>query len=187
MFRSGRLRVVAVLAALSVPLTACGDDGGADTTADTAAPSTVARTPSTGSSTATAAGPQPLPGLPADTAGFQDWLRVDVPAESTAPHGDVKAVYWNRERSEITGRGPEVPYPDGTIVVKTGSRGDDLAAVVAVMNKRTDADPQHGDWVFVEYTRSSPDEPYEVLAQDSICWGCHVGAEKTDWVFTKPD
>lgn len=181
MFRSGRLRAVAVLAALSLTLAACGDDdGGDDATADTA-------TPSTASSTATVAGPQPLPGLPGDTAGFQDWLRVDVPAESTAPHGDVKAVYWNRERSEITGRSPEAPYPDGTIVVKTGSRGDDLAAVVAVMNKRTNADPQHGDWVFVEYTRSSPDEPYEVLAQDSICWGCHVGAEKTDWVFTKPD
>jgi hypothetical protein len=37
----------------------------------------------------------------------------------------------------------------------------------------------------VEYARESSGARYEVLASDSVCWGCHVGAEATDWRFVQ--
>lgn len=197
MARTPRRAAAAMAAVAALAIAGCGgDDGDADAPATTdaatapatTAPPATAPATTTGATTGPAAAPDP--GLPDETAGFRSWLRVNdapIPPNAGAPHGETKNVYVNRERSEVRGRTPSAPYPDGTVVVKTGSRGDDLAAIVAVMSKRADADPQHGDWVFVEYARTSADEEYTVLARDSVCWGCHAGATDKDWVFTGVD
>jgi hypothetical protein len=37
----------------------------------------------------------------------------------------------------------------------------------------------------VEYTRTSAGERFDFLASGAVCTNCHVGAKKTDWIFTK--
>ncbi|MGI9540379.1 MAG: cytochrome P460 family protein [Miltoncostaeaceae bacterium] len=51
------------------------------------------------------------------------------------------------------------------------------------------SDPAHGDWVFIEYKRSSADAPFttEPRLMGQLCWSCHQIAEATDWVFTPND
>ncbi len=88
-------------------------------------------------------------------------------------------------RAEITQGGEQrFPYPDGAVVLKAGSQGGDDAAIIAVMRKVAGVDPAHGDWEYIEWSRSSADSEYTVLARDEVCWTCHAGAEQTDWVFT---
>jgi hypothetical protein len=52
------------------------------------------------------------------------------------------------------------------------------------MRKERGADPAHNDWLFVEYTRDSRKEAFAEVASGAVCYGCHVGAEETDYVFT---
>jgi hypothetical protein len=54
------------------------------------------------------------------------------------------------------------------------------AGLVAVMQKVAGSDPKHGDWKWIEYR---PDGT--IAGEDSLCWGCHLQAEGSDWVFTK--
>jgi hypothetical protein len=53
-----------------------------------------------------------------------------------------------------------------------------------VMRKRKGADPEHNDWVIVEYTREAAGARFSEIASGAVCWSCHVGAEDTDYVFT---
>lgn len=165
-----------------------GDDDGGDTTTADAPEATVEEAP--------APPPEPDPpptaadpGLPAYTAGFLNGTKLNaapIPQDPGAPHGEVKNVYVNQDRDTIAPGGNQAfPYPDGTVVVKTGSRGGDDAAIVAAMQKIQGADPEHGDWVFEEFSRTSADEEYTPLASGSSCWGCHAGANDSDWVFTR--
>jgi hypothetical protein len=131
--------------------------------------------------------PTPLPGegLPEDILGYQDWLKLNEqpvpPIEGGDPHLGTKDVFASQEADRSGG---SLVYPDGTIVVKEAKRPDtDFIGLVAIMRKEAGADPEHGDWVFIEYTRSSPEEPFGVQARDDVCWGCHVGAQQTDWVW----
>lgn len=141
--------------------------------------------------------PQALPGLPGYTAGFQRWLRLNaepIPPDSADSrvvgfdaHRSTKQVYVNRTRAQLTGPGgaQRLPYPDGTIILKTGSSGDTIT-LIAVMRKIAGSDPAHGDWKFIEWKRASADEPFATDAglQDATCWGCHDLAADDDWVFT---
>ena len=131
--------------------------------------------------------PTPLPGegLPEDILGYQDWLRLNEqpipPIEDGDAHLGTKDVFASREADRSGGA---IVYPDGTIIVKEATRPDsDFIGLVAVMRKEAGADPDHGDWVFVEYTRSGPDAAFGVQARDAVCWNCHVGAQQTDWVW----
>jgi hypothetical protein len=177
---------------LSVALLVAGcgsdDDGSATTEATTEAAPEPAPEPEP------PAEPDPPPavadpGLPQYTAGFRDGLKLNaapIPPNAGAPHGETKNVYVNQTRDAIAPGGTQAfPYPEGTVVTKTGSRSGDDAAIVAIMRKVAGADPEHGDWEFIEFSRSSAGEPYTVLAQDSVCWTCHAGATDTDWVFTR--
>jgi hypothetical protein len=132
-------------------------------------------------------GPTPLPGegLPESILGYQDWLRLNEqpipPVEDGDAHLGTKDVFASREADRSDG---SLVYPDGTIIVKEAARPDsDFIGLVAIMRKEAGADPDHGDWVFVEYTRSAPDAAFSVQARDAVCWNCHVGAEQTDWVW----
>jgi hypothetical protein len=185
-----RSPLLVIAAALSLGLLAAGCGGDGD---DTSAETTEATTESAPEpEPPVEPDPPPVraePGLPEYTAGFRDGLRLNaapIPPNAGAPHGETKNVYVNQEREAIAPGGSQTfPYPDGSVVVKTGSRGGDDAAIAAIMRKVAGADPDHGDWQFIEFSRAAASEPYTVLAQDSVCWTCHAGATDSDWVFTR--
>jgi hypothetical protein len=131
--------------------------------------------------------PTPLPGegLPEDILGYQDWFELNEqpipPIEGGDAHLGTKNVYASEEADRSGG---SILYPDGTIVVKESTRPDtDFIGLVAIMRKEAGADPDHGDWVFIEYTRSAPDAAFTETAKDAVCWSCHVGAQQTDWIW----
>jgi hypothetical protein len=131
--------------------------------------------------------PTPLPGegLPKDILGYQDWPKLNEqpipPIEGGDAHLGTKDVFASQEADRSGG---ELVYPDGTIIVKEARRPDaDFIGLVAIMRKEAGADPEHGDWVFIEYARESPDAAFGELAADAVCWGCHSGAQATDWVW----
>jgi hypothetical protein len=138
---------------------------------------------------------RPPPGLPADVAGYESWLRLNaepIPvAQGGDPHFGVKNVWVDRSREEIAPGGVQrFPFPEGAIVVKASTApGDGFVGLFAIMRKKAGSDPAHGDWSFVEYERSSAQGSFRVVARDSVCWSCHgqnapAGALETDYVFT---
>lgn len=138
-----------------------------------------------GASTAEPLAASAIPGLPRDVRGFERWTKMNfkpLPARGGEAHSGVKNVYVNRTRAQLVRRGKQrFPYPKGTIVVKTGSnRG--FVTLVAIGRKRTAG---YGGWQWVEYTRSTAREPLSFLASGAVCTNCHVGAKKTDWIFTR--
>jgi hypothetical protein len=63
-------------------------------------------------------------------------------------------------------------------VVKEAVRpGADFIGLIAVMRKRRGADPEHNDWVFVEFTREAESARFGEIGSGSVCWSCHVGAQ----------
>lgn len=133
---------------------------------------------------------EPLPGLPADTAGYERWLRLNrdpIPPKPVDPHSGTKNVYANQNRKTLAPNGTQTfPYPNGTVVVKDITRvGSGFVGLVAVMWKAKGSDPAHNDWTFVEYIRDAADQPFRVLAKDGACWGCHATAGASDYVFTR--
>jgi Cytochrome P460 len=54
-----------------------------------------------------------------------------------------------------------------------------------MMRKERGAQPDHNDWIWVEYTRSGADEEFREQASGSVCYSCHVQARDTDYVFTR--
>jgi hypothetical protein len=207
------LSAAAVLAAFLAVLTACGSDAEpaatppaapeppVTTDAGTAPePEPAATEPATTEPATEAAPPaetepattaeeepaaEPLPGLPGYTAGYRDWLRLNEEPIPPNPEGDAhlgtKNVYASREANRSYG---QLVYPDGTIIVKEAMRPDtSFVGLIAVMRKTKGADPEHNDWVFVEWTRSSPTEPFQEAAADAVCWSCHMNAAETDYVW----
>lgn len=128
---------------------------------------------------------KPLPGLPRYTAGYENWTKLNrkaiPPRESGDAHLGTKNVYASRER-RANGL-----FPNGTIIVKEAARPDkNFLGLIAVMRKERGADPAHNDWTFVEWTRDGRGERFGETASGAVCWSCHVGAEKTDyvWIYT---
>lgn len=126
--------------------------------------------------------PAPLPGLPKAVAGYRRWTKLNkasIPPRDSDPHLGTKEVYASKEMGK-NGR-----FPNGTIVVKEAVRpGKDFLGLIAIMRKQRGADPAHNNWLFVEYTRESKRDPFSEAASGAICYGCHVGAEESDYVFT---
>jgi hypothetical protein len=124
---------------------------------------------------------RPLPGLPAYTAGYSGWFKINRRPIPQRPSGDAhpgtKNVYASRR---IRGK----RYPVGTVIVKEVRRGG-AVTVVAVMRKIRAFSPRNNDWQMIEYVRSSPRTRFRVLAQGHICYACHSGARANDFVFTK--
>ncbi len=182
---------LALLAVLVLALAACG---GSDEPAavsepaptETGEPATTEEEPTTTEEEADTTTndappekPKPLPGLPRFTAGYTEWatLATDIPPRDSDPHLGTKDVFASKER-----RGGL--FPNGTVIVKHARRPDaDFIGLIATMRKIEAADPAHNDWMFVEYVRDSPGEPFTELARDSVCWTCHMGAEQADYVW----
>lgn len=129
-------------------------------------------------------------GLPEEIAGFAGWEKLNfepIPPKSSDPHLGVKDVFYNgtSREAEAVDNG-EAPYPEGSLIVKTATRPDaDFVGLIAIMRKIKGIDREHNDWEFVEYTRETPDQSFEVIARDAVCWTCHMDAEPTDFVYTR--
>lgn len=132
-----------------------------------------------------------LPGLPADVAGYTQWLKLNAdpipPVPGGDPHNGTKNVYVNQTRDTIAPNGTQqFPYPDGSIVVKDAIRpGKDYIGLIAIMRKKDGVDPDHNDWEFIEYVRNAEDAEFRVIAKDGVCWGCHARVKDIDYVFTE--
>lgn len=128
----------------------------------------------TGATAVVAVGQTSAAGLPAYTDGYTRWKRLNAkPITTPGAHNGVKQVYASKPR------GASKRFPNGTVIVKSiaqpGAKG--LPGQVAVMRKVA------GRWRWVEYERSGG--RYDVLAQGSLCTGCHMQAQANDWVFTR--
>jgi hypothetical protein len=125
---------------------------------------------------------RPLPGLPAYTAGFERWTRLNerpIPPRANDAHRGTKNVYVNR-------RAARPPYPYGTVVVKAITRpGESYVSVVAVMRKVRGANRRHNDWVMIEYERDGRGGRFSAFASGAICTGCHMQVRGRDYVFTR--
>jgi hypothetical protein len=173
-----------------VVLAACSGSSGdeAPPTADSAPTTTSGPEPTTTQAepepeVETEAGGPPLPGLPPFTAGYATWdeLAKGLAPRDGDPHLGTKNVF-------STSRPSGGSFPAGTIIVKEAVRpGKNFIGLIATMRKVAGADPAHNDWVFVEYTRESFEEPFSETARDAVCWSCHMGAEETDYVFVLGD
>jgi hypothetical protein len=123
-----------------------------------------------------------LPGLPAYTAGYTSWFKINrrpLPRRTSDPHDGTKNVYASKRLR--AGR-----YPFGTVIVKEAFRaGERVPYLVAVMRKVRGASPRNNDWIMIEWTRSSARDRFAEVARGQVCYGCHVGAKKTDYVFTR--
>jgi hypothetical protein len=125
--------------------------------------------------------PQPLRGLPRYTAGYESWTRLSaerIPPRDSDPHLGTKQVYASRPP-----RANGV-YRYGSIVVKEARRpGKSFVGLVAAMRKVRGADPEHNDWVFVEWTRERRSDAFSETASGAVCTSCHVGAAESDYVW----
>jgi hypothetical protein len=188
---------VVLVCALVLALAACGGESEPPpppaaapepetTTTTPAPPATEAGT--TEETTTAAAPPQKPkpkapPGVPDFVAGYRGWTKLNeapIPPRDSDPHFGTKDVFASRERL-ANGR-----FPAGTVVVKEATRpGADFIGLIATMRKQRGADPEHNDWVFVEYTRESANAAFAEQAAGAVCWSCHVGARELDYVFTE--
>jgi hypothetical protein len=167
-------------------LSACG--GSSDEAAPTSpAPGTTAGETATTPPPPPAPGtttelPAPLPGLPKSVAGYDGWTKLNdapLPPRDSDPHLSTKNVYASKE-ARANGL-----FPNRTIIVKEGvAPGKNFVTLIAIMRKERGADPAHNDWLFVEYTREKKSASFEELASGAVCYGCHVGAEAADYVWT---
>jgi Cytochrome P460 len=185
---------IVVLAAVVLALAACGGDpepppppAAAPEPQTTTAPETTTEAQTTEETTTEAAPPPPTPkappGVPDFVAGYRDWAKLNdapIPPRDSDPHNGTKDVFASKERL-ANGR-----FPVGTVVVKEATRpGADFIGLIAIMRKQRGADPEHNDWVFVEYTREAADATFGEQAAGAVCWSCHVGARDLDYVFTE--
>ncbi|MGH3037713.1 MAG: cytochrome P460 family protein [Gaiellaceae bacterium] len=156
-----------------------------ETTTTTPAPPTTEAATTEESTTEAAPPPKPKapPGVPDFVAGYRGWTKLNeapIPPRDSDPHFGTKDVFASRERL-ANGR-----FPAGTVVVKEATRpGADFIGLIATMRKQRGADPEHNDWVFVEYTRESANAAFTEQAAGAVCWSCHVGARDLDYVFTE--
>ena len=132
---------------------------------------------------------QAFRGLPRYINGFQKWPKVrsfrPMPRRGGDAHPGKKVVYVNKRLSVLAPGGKQrFPYPNGTIVVKTATT-EGFVHLVAVGRKIKGTNRKRGDWQFIEWTRDRRDARFVEVARGQVCYSCHVGAKKTDWIFTR--
>jgi hypothetical protein len=131
----------------------------------------------------TPAAAAPLPGLPAYTAGYRSWQKVNrapiPPRRDGDAHLGTKNVYASR-------RPVDRRYPYGTVIVKEAMRpGTRFVGLIAVMRKVRGASRRNNDWVMIEWVRDARSARFGEIARGQVCYACHVGARANDYVFTR--
>jgi len=126
-----------------------------------------------------------MPGLPADIAGYNQWLKLNAepipPVAGGDPHRGTKDVYVNQERDVIAPGGRQrYPYPDGSIVVKESRADAGFIRLVAIMRKKAGSNPAGNDWEYEEYIRRDADSPFPNPLTGAFCGGCHARAADRD-------
>lgn len=181
--RARRAQAALVLS-LGLAAAGCGGEpepGAAPPPPPTASTAPTMTAPAPPTTSATEEEPPRIPGIPKDLAAYRSWTRLNgkpIPPRDSDPHLGRKNVFATDEAR------PNGTYPRGTIIVKDAVRpGADFVGLIAVMRKQAGADPEHNDWVFVEYTRDSEDEPFSEAASGAVCWSCHAGAAEADYVW----
>ena len=119
-------------------------------------------------------------GLPDDISGYEKWTKVATNLKTDGPHSGTNKVVYANEAAAKAWKGTE-PLPVGSLVVKTG--GDEAAPnFVAIMRKTKDG------WFYEEYAPG--DGKFNLLAggagKQAQCSACHSGAQKKDFLFTRP-
>lgn len=126
-------------------------------------------------------------GLPDDIRGYRDrcisMTPEPIPPSDDDPHAGTKRVWACNvtEADLLDGSGnPKFPYPDGTLIVKESQKqGQDHVWLIATARKEA------GSWTWNEYTRNFENELFaHILADESVCTGCHKDAKGTDWIWT---
>jgi len=125
----------------------------------------------------------PLPGIPSYAQPYKTWTKLNskpIPRRAADAHDGTKNVYASK-----LPRSGSTRYPVGTVIVKEGFRpGKRYVGLIAVMRKVKATGPNNG-WVMIEWTRGSANARFTEIARGQICYSCHVGAKRTDYVFTK--
>jgi hypothetical protein len=124
----------------------------------------------------------PLPGLPQYTQGYTKWTKLNrapIPKRANDAHFSIKNVYASR-----LPRAGSARYPLGTVIVKEG-RVQPGAPVTLIAIMRKTAVRANNGWVMIEWTRPNGRARFTELARGQVCYSCHVGARRTDYVFTK--
>lgn len=124
-----------------------------------------------------------LPGIPRYAQGYTSWTKLNrapIPKRANDPHFSIKNVYASK-----LPRAGATRYPVGTVIVKEGrARKGAPVTLIAVMRK-TSATGANNGWVMIEWSRRSGGSRFAEVARGQVCYSCHVGAKKTDYVFTK--
>jgi hypothetical protein len=125
----------------------------------------------------------PLPGIPQYAQGYTNWTKLNrapIPKRASDPHFSIKNVY----ASKLPRRGSN-RYPVGTVIVKEGrERLGARVTLIALMRKLRATGPNNG-WVMIEWGRRSGGSRFTEIARGQVCYSCHVGARRTDYVFTR--
>jgi Cytochrome P460 len=132
----------------------------------------------------TLAGAKPLPGLPAYTAGYREWTKLNARPIPPRAGGDAHRGTKNVYASKLPPRGSS-RYPAGTVIVKEIVRpGARFVGVVAAMRKQAGVRTNNG-WRMIEWQRPTRTGRFTVLAQGQLCFSCHVQVRSRDYVFTR--
>ncbi len=124
-------------------------------------------------------------GVPATISDYWSWTRLNIDRSTDNPtgaHPQSKDIYINLDPAEIIGAGgqPNVPYPDGTIVVKERNDGRRLLVDRLYMMEKAG-----GEWVYRVFDRQADGS---FRGQDygtrNFCRDCHAAAP-TDFVFVQ--
>jgi hypothetical protein len=132
----------------------------------------------------TLAGAKPLPGLPAYTAGYTQWTKLNATPIPPRRSGDAHLGTKNVYASKLPPRG-STRYPVGTVIVKDIRRpGAKFVGVVAAMRKLAGVRANNG-WQMIEWSRPTAGSRFTVLAQGQLCFSCHMQVKSRDYVFTR--
>lgn len=106
-----------------------------------------------------------------------------------AAHGGEQAfrfVYVNPVGEAVSSGDAPLPYPEGTMIVKTTFGSDngepgDLSDVMVMVKRESDYDPDNANWEYINLNRN-----LRIRRQGAIraCYDCHSVAEAADYVFT---
>ena len=130
-------------------------------------------------------------------AEFESWHKVNAepligPADGLLrgkhlERDGVREVYANDIAREVFEGRADLPFPEGSIVVKDTFYLTDEGGIgerwnITVMKKREAGyDPDNGDW---EYATAGPRKDIRVRGRWNLCIDCHLDALSTDYVFT---